>query len=110
MIHHRFSAPEMKNLSIPLHEYMHHWQLHIIGISLAFVIGLIGRIESRYQFHLRPSTLLCPVIDPVGRSFGNCNECGVSRNLIPGAIKPINKRRAGRTWMVPAWTKHKGVE
>src|SRR5256885_6378568 len=46
MIHHPFRSPEMKNLSIPLPEYMHHWPLHIIRVSLAFVIGLIGRLRS----------------------------------------------------------------
>src|SRR2546426_321027 len=56
MIRRQFRSPEMKNLSILLPEYMHHWQLHIIGVSLALVTGLIGRLRSRNQrrtFRLR---------------------------------------------------------
>src|SRR5262252_5194758 len=52
MIPRQFGSPEMKNLStLPL-EYMHHWPLYIIRISLAFVIGLIGRVRSRNQRYL----------------------------------------------------------
>src|SRR4051812_43410038 len=52
MIHHSFSSPEMKNLSILLPEDMHHRQLHVIRVFLAFVIGLIGRLESGNQRNL----------------------------------------------------------
>src|ERR1700758_3903384 len=43
MIRRQFSSPEMKNLSILPPKYMHHWPLHIIRVSLALVIGFIGR-------------------------------------------------------------------
>src|ERR1700722_1621468 len=43
MIRRQFSSPEMINLSILSPKYMHHRQLHISRVSLAFVIGLIGR-------------------------------------------------------------------
>ena len=42
MIRHHFSSPEVINLSILLPEDMHHWQLHIIRVFLAFVISLVG--------------------------------------------------------------------
>jgi hypothetical protein len=42
MIPRQFSPPEMKNLSFPPPKDMHHRQLPVIGVSLAFVIGLIG--------------------------------------------------------------------
>jgi RNA polymerase sigma factor (sigma-70 family) len=41
VVHHRLGAPEMKNLAVPLREGMHHRLLHILGLSLAFVVGLI---------------------------------------------------------------------
>src|ERR1700681_3082927 len=43
MIPRQFGPPEMKDFSIQPPKHMHHWQLHIIRFSLAFVIGLIGR-------------------------------------------------------------------
>src|SRR6266436_2866238 len=106
MIRRRFSSPEMKNLSTLLPEYMHHWPLHIIRVSLALVIGLIGRLRSGNQRNLRPSTLFGPRIDSFGRGFGNYDKRGVSSDLIPGSIKPIDQRRTGRTGIVPAWTEH----
>src|SRR3954466_12098207 len=42
MILEHFSSPEMKDFSILPLKDMHHGPLHIIGVSLAFVIGLIG--------------------------------------------------------------------
>src|SRR5712691_3625563 len=44
MILRRFRSPEMKNLFALPPEYMHHRPLHVIGVSLALVIGLIGRL------------------------------------------------------------------
>jgi hypothetical protein len=70
----QFSSPEMENLPILFPKYMHHRPLHIIGIALAFVVGLIGRVRSGNQPDLRPSTLFGPRIDPVGRGFGNCTN------------------------------------
>src|SRR5206468_6977654 len=35
----QFGSPEMKNLSALLPEDMHHGPLHVVGVSLAFVIG-----------------------------------------------------------------------
>src|SRR3984893_1900063 len=58
MIPRQFSSPEVKDFSILPPKYMHHWPLHIIRVSLAFVIGLIGRVRSGNQRNLRPSTLL----------------------------------------------------
>ena len=46
MIPRQFGSPEMKNPSIPPLEHMHYWPLHIIRVSLTFVIGLIGRVRS----------------------------------------------------------------
>src|SRR5256885_3420464 len=66
----RFSSPEMKDLSILLPEYMHHRPLHIIRVCLAFVIGLIGRVESGNQLNLRPATFFGPGIDSICRGFG----------------------------------------
>ena len=106
VIRRQFSSPEMENLSILLPEYMHHWPLHIIGVSLAFVIGLIGRVRSGNQRDLRPSTLFGPRIDSIGRGFGNCDKRGILSDRIPGAIKPIDQRRTGRTGMVPVRTVH----
>src|SRR5687768_4897300 len=40
MIRRQLSCPEMKDLSILPPKHMHHWPLHIIGLSLAFVVGL----------------------------------------------------------------------
>src|SRR5438477_10537573 len=40
MIPRQFGSPEMENLSVLPLEYMHHRPLHVIGVSLAFVIGL----------------------------------------------------------------------
>src|SRR5437867_9205498 len=96
MIRHRFSSPEMKDLSILLPKYMHHWQLHVIRVSLTFVIGLIGRVKSGNQRNLGPSASFGPRIDPVGRGFCNCDKRCVLTDLIPGSIKPINQRRTGR--------------
>jgi hypothetical protein len=70
----QFSSPEMENLPILFPKHMHHRPLHIIGIALAFVVGLIGRVRSGNQPDLRPSTLFGPRIDPVGRGFGNCTN------------------------------------
>src|ERR1700676_397304 len=56
----QFSAPEMTNPSVAPREDMHNRQLHVVGLSLALVIGLIGRLESRDQGNLRPSTPLSP--------------------------------------------------
>ena len=106
MIHRHFSSPEMKNLSILPPEYMHHWPLHIIRISLALVIGLIGRLRSGNQHNLRPSTFFGPGIDSFGRGFGNCDKRRVLSDLILGSIKPIDQRRTGRTGIVPVWTVH----
>src|SRR5688572_11649237 len=100
----------MKNLSTLLPEYMHHWPLHVIGVSLAFVIGLIRRVRSGNQRNLRPSTFLGPRIDSIGRGFGNCDKRGVSSDLIRGSIKPIDQRRTGRTGLVPARTEHERVK
>ena len=102
----QFSSPEMENLPILFPKYMHHRPLHIIGIALAFVVGLIGRVRSGNQPDLRPSTLFGPRIDPVGRGFGNCHKRGISSDRIPSAIKPIDQRRTGRTGMVPVRTVH----
>ena len=41
MIPRQFGSPEMKDLSALPPEYMHHRPLHIIGVSLALVVGLI---------------------------------------------------------------------
>src|SRR5687768_16224293 len=106
VIHQLFSSPEMKNLSILPPEYMHHWPLHVIRVSLAFVIGLIGRVRSGNQRNLRPSTSFGPRIDAIGRGFGNCDKRGVSSDLIPGSIEPIDQRRTGRTGLVPVRTVH----
>ena len=106
MIRREFGSPEMKDFSIPLPEYMHHRPLHIIGVSLAFVIGLVGRVRSGNQRDLRPSTSFGPRIDPIGRGFGNCDKRGVSSDLIPASIKPIDQRRTRRTGIVPARTVH----
>src|SRR5438046_8198400 len=70
MISFQFGSPEMKDLSVELPEYMHHRPLHIIGLALAFVVGLIGRLRSRNQRHLRPLALCGPRIDPFDRLFG----------------------------------------
>ena len=67
MIRRQFSSPKMKDFSILPPKYMHYWPLHIIGVSLAFVIGLIGRVRSGNQRNLRPSTLFGPRIDSIGR-------------------------------------------
>src|SRR5579864_36599 len=96
----------MNDLSSLPPEYMHHWPLHIIRVSLAFVIGLIRRVRSGNQRNLRPSTLFGPRIDSLGGGFGNCNKRGVLRDLIPGSIEPIDQRRTGRTGLVPARAVH----
>src|SRR5437763_3282654 len=106
MIRRQFSSPEMKDFSIPPPKYMHHWPLYIIGVYLAFVIGLIGRRRSGNQRNLRPSTLFGPRIDSIGRGFGNGDKRGVLGDLIPGAIEPIDQRRTGRTGIVPIRTVH----
>src|SRR5258708_2980141 len=106
MIRRGFSSPEMKDFSILLPKYMHHWQLHIIRVSLAFVIGLIGTVRSGNQRNLRPSTLFGPRIDSIGWGFGNCDKRGVLSDLVPGSIKPIDQRRTGRTGIVPVRTVH----
>src|SRR2546425_7974075 len=106
MIRHRFSSPEMKDLSILPPKYVHHWQLHIIRLSLTFVIGLIGRVESGNQRNLRPATFFCPRIDSIGRGFGNCDKRDVLSDRIPGSIKPIDQRRTVRAGMIPARTVH----
>src|SRR5258708_27168767 len=106
MIPRQFSSPEMKDFSILLPKYMHHWQLHIIRVSLAFVIGLIRRVRSGNQCNLRPSTLFGPRIDSIGRGFGNCDKRSVLSDLIRGSIKPIDQRRTGRTRIVPTRTAH----
>ena len=107
VIRRQFSSPEMKNLSILPPEYMHHGPLHIIGVSLAFVIGLIGRLRPGNQRDLGPSTLFGPRIDSFSRGFGDCDKRGVLSDLIPGSIKPIDQRRTRRTGIVPARTVHK---
>ena len=91
MIRWQLSCPEVKNLSVPLPKHMHHRPLHIVGLSLAFVVGLEWRVVARYQRNLRPSTLFRPRIDFLGGGFSNSRECGVLRDRIPGAIKPIHK-------------------
>src|SRR5260370_40875276 len=96
----------MKDSSILPPEYMHHWPLHIIRVSLAFVIDLIRRVRSGNQRNLRPSTLFGPRIDSIGRGFGNCDKRGVLSDLIPGSIKPIDQRPTRRTGIVPARTVH----
>src|SRR4029077_5292253 len=90
MIRRQLSSPEMINLSSLPPKYMHHWQLHIIRVSLAFVIGLIGRVRSGNQRDLRPSTFFRPRIDSIGRGFCNCDKRGVLSDLIPASIKPID--------------------
>src|SRR5688572_20897353 len=70
VVHHRFGAPEMENLPVPLLEDMHYRPLHVVGISLALVVSLIGRLRSGHQRHLRPPALSGPRIDSFGRSFG----------------------------------------
>ena len=111
MIRRQFSSPEMENLSILPPKYMHHRPLHIIRVSLAFVIGLIGRVGSGNKRYLRPSTLSGPRIDSIGRGFGNCDKRGTAlSDLVPGAIKPIDQRRTGRTGIVPVRTVHKRVK
>src|ERR1700680_150048 len=107
MICRQFSSPEMKNLSILPPKYMHHWPLHIIRVSLAFVIGLISRVRSGSQGNLRPSTSSGPRIYSIGRGFGDCDKRGALSDLIPAAIKPIDQRRTGRTGIVPVRTVHK---
>jgi hypothetical protein len=42
----------MRNLSVPLPEDMHHRPLHVIGVPLAFVVGLKGRLVAGYQIDL----------------------------------------------------------
>src|SRR5580704_12704949 len=96
----------MKNLSVLLPEYMHHWQLHIIRVSLALVVGLIGRLRSGNQRDLRPAPFLGPRIDSFGRGFGNCDKRGGSSDLIPASIKSIDQRCTGRTGIVPVRTVH----
>jgi hypothetical protein len=110
MIRRQFSSPELKSLSILPLKYMHHWPLDIIGVSLALVICLIGRLRSGNQRNLRPSTLSRPRIDSFCRGFGNCDKRGVLSDLIPGSIKPIDQRRTGRTGIVPARTVHERVK
>src|SRR6516225_106400 len=44
-----FSSPEMKYSSTALHEHMHHGPLHVVRVSLTFVVGLIGGMESGNQ-------------------------------------------------------------
>ena len=102
----QFGSPEMENLSIPSPEYMHHWPLHIIGLSLAFVIGLIGRVRPGNERNMRPSTMFGPRIDLIGRSFGDCHKRGVLRDRIPGAVKSIHQRCTGGAGMVPVRTVH----
>ena len=46
MVFAQFSSPEVKDLSVLFLEDMHHGQLHVVGILLAFVIRLVGRIRS----------------------------------------------------------------
>src|ERR1700686_3944259 len=62
MIGRQFSSPEMKNPSLLPPKYMHHRPLHIIRVSLTFIIGLIGRVRFGNQRNLRPSTFFCPRI------------------------------------------------
>src|ERR1700732_1620838 len=100
----------MNNLSTLPPEYMHHWPLHIIRVSLTFVVGLIRAARSGNQRNLRPSALFGPRIDSIGRGFGNCDKSGVSSDLIPASIKPIDQRRAGRTGIVPAPTVHERIK
>src|SRR5919109_3191839 len=59
----RLSSPEMKNLSVQLPKHMHHRPLHIIRVSLALVIRLVGRLRTGHHWNLRPSTSLSPRID-----------------------------------------------
>src|SRR5918994_4086948 len=100
----------MKNLSILPPKYMHHWPLHIIRVSLAFVIGLIRRVESGNQRNLRPSTFFGPRVDSIGRGFGDCDKRGVLSDLIPGSIESVDQRRTGSAGLVPARTEHERVK
>src|SRR5262245_10306471 len=59
----QLSSPEMKDLSVPPPEDMHHWQLHVVGVPLALVIGLIGGFRPGDQRDLRPSPLPGPCVD-----------------------------------------------
>src|SRR6185369_9524141 len=96
----------MKDLSFLPPKDMHHWQLPIIGISLALVVGLIARIRSGNQRKLRPSTLFSPGVDSICRGFGNCDKRRVLSDLIPGSIKPVDQRGTGRTGIVPVGAVH----
>jgi hypothetical protein len=69
---------------------MHHRQLHVVGLFLAFVIGLVGRLESGDQRYLRPAALFSPGIDFFRGRFGDGDKGGISADLIPGAIKSIH--------------------
>src|SRR5260370_18920542 len=100
MIARQFSRPEMKDLSIPPPKYMHHRPLHVIRVSLALIIGLIGRARSGNQRNLRPSTLFGPRIDSIGRGLGNCDKRGLLSDLIPAATKPVDQPGPGWTRIV----------
>ena len=52
MVRNRFGSPEMENLTVLFPEYMHHWPLHVIGLALAFVIGLKWRVMAGHQRNL----------------------------------------------------------
>ncbi len=56
----RFSSPEVKDVPVPSPEYVHHRPLHVVRVALAFVVGLIRRLEAGNQGDLRPSALLWP--------------------------------------------------
>src|SRR5215813_14758927 len=101
MVSLQFSSPEMEHFSVPLRKDMHNRQLHIIRISLAFVIGLIVRGRSGNQRNLRPASFFGPRIDPFSRSFGDGDKRGVASDLIRGSVKSIDERSAGRARMVP---------
>src|SRR5687767_3706602 len=87
-------------------EYMHHRPLHVIGVSLAFVVGLIRRARSGNQRDLRPAARPGPCVDSIGRGFGNRDKRGVSSDLVRASIEPVDQRRTGRTGLVPARAEH----
>ena len=93
MMRRQLSSPEMGNPPILPPEYVHHRQLHVIAVSLALVIRLIGGLRSGNQRNLRPSTFPRPRIDSFGRGFGNRDERGMSGDLIRASIESIDQRR-----------------
>ena len=103
----RFGSPEMENLTVLFPEHMHHWPLHVIGIAwVFFVIGLKWRVTAGAPTESATNRVAWPTHNFLDGGFGNSDKSGVVRNRIPGAIKPIHQRRAGRTRMVPVRAEH----